>query len=248
MPAISVGGIGNAGRGGSSPETGLSIPPASLTNSGIASAGTVISGLLITQSHFYVDPSAKPAGTWTWLAVVKNERSDLACDLSVEGNFSLGSGPPIKIFGAVAAPPYRRPAVPTVYRCIAPGEVGVSVGAAAPIPSVNPSSVVDVSYAITGTLGAAYVPGDWVTVSNVQLVAQEGGKIVRGTFTNGAAQMPWWEADVFPKNARGMPLTQFIVVDPRSQLAPGATWDFQTPVYDGAFNDVYVFIRHSRAQ
>jgi hypothetical protein len=60
--------------------------------------------------------------------------------------------------------------------------------------------------------------------------------------------MAWWEANVYPMNTRGMPLIPFILQDPRAQLAPGTTWDFETPVYDADFDDAYVFVRHARAQ
>lgn len=245
-----TGGAGNGGKGGSAgTPDGVSDPPTGLTNTGKATSGGVLDGLQVTHSHFYVNPMAQPAGTWTWLAVVRSSRTDLACDLTVEGNFINPSATPIRIFAAVAAAPYRRTTASTVYRCIAPGEVGVASGAVLEgAPQIMPTAVTEIQYAVTGTLGPTYVPGDWVTVSDVEVAAVSGGNVVRGTFTNGESTMPWWEVNAYPMNARGMPLTEFIVRDTRTQLAPAATWDFQTPAYDADFDDAYVFIRHARAQ
>jgi len=41
--------------------------------------------------------------------------------------------------------------------------------------------------------------------------------------------MPWWEVDVYPVDNRGLPLTEFVLSDARTQLPPAATWDFETP-------------------
>jgi hypothetical protein len=192
-----------------------------------------------------VNPQAKPAGTWTWLAVVKSARSDLACDLSVEGDFIAEGSTPVKIFAAVAAPPYRQAGTSSVFRCIAPGEVGVASGAALDgVPPMAPETVTEIKYAITGVVSTTYVPGDWVTLSGVEIRDQ----VVRGTLTNGSSTMPWWEVDVYPIDDRGIPLTEFVLSDPRTQLSPGATWNFETPPYTGDFSDAHTFVRHSRAK
>jgi hypothetical protein len=231
------------------PPSGQSEPKVNLNNTGEATSGVVLPDLELTHSHFYVDPSAKIANTWTWLAVVKNNRKDLACDLSVEGTFVAAGSAPIKIFAEVAASPYRRANASSVFRCIAPGDVGVASGAALNgVPKIAPSTVTEIRYAIVGTLGPDYVPGNWVSLSGIEVTASAGGTIVSGTLTNGTSTMPWWEADVYPTNSSGLPLTQFILMDPRSQLAPGATWDFQTPALDAAFDHAYVWVRHSGAK
>jgi hypothetical protein len=111
-----------------------------------------------------------------------------------------------------------------------------------------PTSVTEIEYAVTGTLGPTYVPGDWVTLSDVGVSAISSGNVVNGTLTNGESTMPWWEINAYPMNAQGLPLVEFVVRDPTTQLAPGATWDFRTPAYDADFEDAYVFVRHARAQ
>ena len=243
-----MGGAGAGGAGGEPPDDVVSDPPTRLTNVGKA-GGSVLDGLEVTHSHFYVDPDAVPANTWTWLAVVRNNRSDLACELVVEGNFlNPGSGP-IQIFASDDAPIYRRTITTTVFRCIPPGEIGVARGAALDgPPQVEPNSVTEIQYQVTGVLGTDFVPGGWVSISGVEVVPVDMGHVVRGTFTNGTSQLPWWEANVYPMNGRGMPLVQFILRDSRVQLAPGQTWDFETPVYAADFANAYVFVRHARAQ
>jgi hypothetical protein len=158
------------GAAGASAVGAQSDPMVILTNTGKASSGAVLADIQVTHSHFYVDPSARIANTWTWLAVVKNNRKDLACDLSVEGTFMVSSGMPIKIFADVAASPYRRTDASSVFRCIEPGDVGVASGAALEgVPQVSPSAVTEIRYAIVGTLGAEYVPGNWVNLTGVQI-------------------------------------------------------------------------------
>ena len=253
---IGTGGLDTSGgepasgaTAGGPPNSGQSEPNVGLSNTGKATSGAVLADLEVTHSHFYVDPSAKIANTWTWLAVVKNNRNDLACDLSVEGTFMAAGSSPIKIFADVAASPYRRVDASSVCRCIAPGDVGVASGAALEgMPKVPPSAVTEIRYAIVGTLGADYVPGNWVSVTGVEITESGGGTVVSGTLTNGASSMPWWEVDVYPATSGGMPLTQFILMDSHSQLAPGATWNFQTAPHDAAFDHAYVWVRHSGAK
>jgi len=243
-----MGGAGGGGTCGALPDGVVSDPPTRLTNIGRAGGGA-FDGLEVTHSHFYIDPDAEPANTWTWLAVVRSSRSDLVCDLAVEGNFLNPSSEPIQIVAAVAAPVYRLTSASSVFRCIPPGEIGVASGAALDgPPQVMPDSVTEIQYQVRGTPGTNYVPGDWVSISNVDVVPADMGNTVRGTFTNGTSQMAWWEANVYPMNCRGMPLVQFILRDSRVQLAPGTTWDFETPVYAADFDDAYVFVRHARAQ
>lgn len=242
------GGDGRSGAGGVDRGT-VSEPKVILTNTGKPTSGVALEGLTITHSHFYVDPQAQPPGTWTWLAVVKSERSDWACDLSVEGDFVAEGSGPIKIFAQVAAPPYRQAGTSSVFRCIAPGEVGVASGAALQgAPDIAPEAVGEIDYAITGVLSTTFTLGDWVTLSAVEVSAAGGGKVVRGTLTNGSSTMPWWKVDVYPVDERGLPLTQFELSDEHTQLAPGATWDFETPVYEGDFSSAHTFVRHGRAQ
>ena len=244
-----MGGTGVGGGGGTPPDDVVSDPPTRLTNVGKAGAGGVLDGLEVTHSHFYVDPEAEPANTWTWLAVVRNHRSDLVCELTVEGNFLNPGSDPIPIFAPVAAPIHRRATTTSVFRCIPPDEIGVASGAALEgPPQVAPNTVTEIQYQITGVLGTDVVPGGWVSISDVEVAAEGTGNVVRGTFTNGSSQMPWWEANVYPMNTRGMPLIEFILQDPRVQLGPGETWDFETPVYDADFDDAYVFVRHARAE
>lgn len=244
-----MGGTGVGGGGGAPPDDVVSDPPTRLTNVGKAGAGGVLDGLEVTHSHFYVDPEAEPANTWTWLAVVRNHRSDLVCELTVEGSFLNPGSDPIPIFAPVAAPIHRRATTTSVFRCIPPDEIGVASGAALEgPPQVAPNTVTEIQYQITGVLGTDFVPGGWVSISDVEVAAEGTGNVVRGTFTNGSSQMPWWEANVYPMNTRGMPLIEFILQDPRVQLAPGETWDFETPVYDSDFDDAYVFVRHARAE
>jgi hypothetical protein len=243
-------GNGEPGAGGTAGENEVvSEPNTVLTNAGKPTSGVALEGLTVTHSHFYVDPQAQPAGTWTWLAVVKSQRSDLACDLSVEGDFVAEGSTPIKIFAAVAAPPYRQAGTSSVFRCIAPGEVGVASGSALQgAPRIAPESVTEIKYAVTGVLSPTLIPGDWVTLSGVAVSGASGSKVVRGTLTNGASTMPWWEVDVYPVDKRGLPLTEFVLSDERTQLPAGATWDFETPAYDGDFSDAHTFVRHSRAK
>jgi hypothetical protein len=220
-----------------------------LTNVGKAGAGGVLDGLEVTHSHFYVDKEAQPENTWTWLAVVRSNRSDLVCELTVEGNFLNRDSDPIQIFAPVAASIYRLSNASSVFRCIPPGNIGVASGAALDgPPQVTPNTVTEIQYQITGTSGTSYVPGDWVSISDVEVVPVDMGNAVRGTFTNGTSQLPWWEAYVYPMNSGGMPLIEFILRDSRVQLAPGQTWNFETPAYDAAFEDAYVFVRHARAE
>jgi hypothetical protein len=243
-----MGGAGAGGAGGAPPDDVVSDPPTRLTNIGKA-GGSVLEDLEVTHSHFYVDPDAEPVNTWTWLAVVRSHRSDLVCNLVVEGNFLSPGAAPTQIFAAVAGPIYRRTTTTSVFRCIPPGEIGVASGAAlyGP-PEVPPNTVTEIQYQVTGVLGPDFVPGNWVSISGVEVVPVDMGNVVRGTFTNGTSQMAWWEANVYPMNTRGMPLTRFILSDPRVQLAPGTTWDFETPVYAADFSDAYVFVRHASAQ
>lgn len=237
-----MGGTGGGGEGGMPPDDVVTDPPTLLTNVGDPN------DLEITHSHFYIDPEAQPANTWRWLAVVRSHRSDLACELMVEADFLNSGAEPIKIFAAVAAPDYRRTTTASVFRCIPPGELGIASGAALDgVPRVMPSSVTEIQYAITGSLGPDYVPGNWVTISGVEVAAGDMGNVVRGTFTNGMSQIAWWEGNVYPMNSRGMPLIQFILRDTAVQLAPFATWNFETPAYDADFDDAYVFVRHAGA-
>lgn len=245
----SAGGEPPVDTGGAPPTTGQSQPPVKLSNTAEATSGAVLADLEVTHSHFYVDPSAKIPNTWTWLAVVKNNRKDLACDLSVEGTFVAAGSSPIKIFAEVAAVPYRRTDTSSVFRCIPAGEVGVATGLAVDgVPAIAPTAVTEVRYAIVGTLGPDYVPGDWVSLSGVEIAETGGRTVVSGTLTNGESSMPWWEADVFPATNAGLPLTQFILKDTHTQLGAGATWEFQTAPYDGVFAKAYVFVRHGRAK
>src|SRR5207244_5198509 len=135
----------------------------------------------VTQSRLYVGPQGQSPGAWTWLAVVKSRRADLACGLSVEGDFIVEGSAPIKIFADVAAPPYRQAGTSSVFRCIAPGEVGVARGAALQgVPRMAPETVTEIKYAVTGILGPTLIPGDWVTLSGVEVSGPGGGKAVRG--------------------------------------------------------------------
>ena len=244
-----AGSAGQPGASGGGGDEAVSEPTAVLTNTGKPTSGVALEGLTITHSHFYVDPQAKPAGTWTWLAVVKSQRSDLTCDLGVEGDFLAEGSTPIKIFAEVAAPPYRQAGTSSVFRCIAPGGVGVASGAALQgVPRVAPETVTEIKYAITGVLSPTLSPGNWVTLSGIEVSGASGGNVVRGTLTNGSSTMPWWEVDVYPIDKRGVPLTEFVLSDERTQLPAGATWDFETPAYDADFTAAHTFVRHSGAK
>jgi hypothetical protein len=249
-PSAGSAGRDEPGAGGAASDSEVvSEPDAVLTNAGKPTSGVALEGLTVTHSHFYVDPQAQPAGTWTWLAVVKSQRSDLACELSVEGDLLADGSAPIKIFAKVAAPPYRQTGTSSVFRCIAPGEVGVASGSALQgVPGVAPESVTEIKYAITGVLSPTLIPGDWVTLSGVEVGGASGSKVVRGTLTNGSSTMPWWEVDIYPVDHRGLPLTEFVLSDARAQLPAGATWDFETPAYEGDFSDAHTFVRHSGAK
>jgi len=244
----SAGSPGQSG-GCAGPDETASEPTTVLTNTGMPTSGVALEGLMVTHSHFYIDPQAQPAGTWTWLAVVKSQRSDLACDLSVEGDFVAEGSAPIKIFAKVAAPPFRQTGTSSVFRCIAPGEIGVASGAALQgVPRVLPEDVTEIQYAITGVLSTTFVPGAWVTLSGVEVSGASGSKVVHGTLTNGSSTMPWWEVDIYPVDERGVPLTEFVLSDDRTQLPAGATWDFETPAYSADFSAAHAFVRHSGAK
>lgn len=241
-----AGGAGSSAAGslGNAPNQ----PDVPLSATGQPMLGTALAGLEIQQSHFFVDPDARPAGTWSWLVVVKSTRSDPACSLRLDADFVSSGGRTLQFLGSVSAHVFHVPGSTGALRCIGPGEVGV--GAGAPIASVgalSPSDITEIHYAFSGTTAAAAVPADWVTLSNIALVSAPNGAGVSGTLSNGTAQIPSWGVDVFPRNAAGMPLAAFFLSDPRNVLVPGATWNFETPVYQGAFEDAYVFERHGNA-
>ena len=52
------------------------------------------------------------------------------------------------------------------------------------------------------------------------------------------------DAVVFPKNADGAPLFYYRLRDPRPNAPAGSLWHFQTPFYDGKFEDTFVFYEH----
>ncbi len=227
--------------------TTLSEPnvPLTLVSSGTSALGEVT----ITRSHFYADTHAKARNAWRWLAVVRNARSELACDLTVKGEFVVQGGPPVTVFANVAAPPYRRHETSSVFRCVAPGDVGVASGLV--FTGARPfslASVTEIRYAVSGLSDIDLTPSDSVSLGDVRVVATERGRVVRGSVANGSRRMPFWETAIYPFNAEQMPLTEVVLRDPRTGLAPGDTWAFETPPFDAPFDGAYVFVRHGRAQ
>ena len=249
-----TGGGGAGGRAGAGGQAGSGVaeigdntpshPAVPLDATAVPMLGKSIAGLEVRQSYFFVDPNARPKGTWTWLAVVKNTQTEPACTLRVEAEFVLSGGQILNFFGAVFAHVYRVPGSNAALRCIGPGDVGVGVSApTAGVPVALLSDVSAIRYAITGIMTGGAIAANWVTISNLNVQSAPGGARVTGTLNN-TVTLPSWGVDVFPKNAAGMPLAYFFLSDPRSQLAPGASWAFETPVFSATFSDAYVFEKH----
>jgi hypothetical protein len=230
--------------GGGAAPAGAHIPDVVPTQTGEVFVGDAVEGFEVTHSHYYVEG---PAITdHYWLGVVVNDGDVTKCRLTVSVSIRAPGGAPVQFAGPVVAPMYRFEGLVNTVYCLAPGERGVALGQPLEIaPQFDAQDVTEVTYGIAGEPAGDIVRADWVALRSVVAEPQGLKSRVTGDLEKvSAAAIPGLAAVVFPKNTDGAPLVHFRVRDSRPSAPTGSVWHFQTPFYDGHFEDAYVFYEH----
>ena len=229
--------------GGGSPG-GAHIPDVLPEQTGEVFIGDPVEGLVVTHSHYYaVGPTITD---FFWLGVVINEGDDTKCGLTVSVGIEAPGSAPVKFAGPVVAPMYRFEGLTNKLYCLAPGETGVALTQPLEVaPQFAPEDVTAVSYGVAGEEAGDIIPADWVELRNLNVLS-EGlkSRVVGDLVKLSAAAVSGIDVLVFPKNADGAPLTHYRLRDPRMSAPSGSQWHFQTPFYDGSYQDAFVFYEH----
>jgi hypothetical protein len=241
----STGGAGTGGVGspsGGAAPSGVHIPDVPPIQTGDVFGGEAVEGFEVTQSHYYAQGIA--ITDHFWLGAVVNSGNEMKCTLSVSVSIEAPGSAPVKFIGPVVAPMYRFEGLATRVYCLAPGERGVAVAQPFEVaPQFGSEDITVVRYGIAGRTAGDVIPADWVELRNVQ-VENEGAKSrVSGDIENASA-VAGIAAVVFPKNAAGVPLVYYRVSNERTSAPDGSVWHFETPLYEGSFEDADAFYEH----
>lgn len=229
--------------GGAAP-SGAHIPNVPPEQTGEVFAGDAVEGFVVTHSHYYaVGPTITD---FFWLGVVVNEGDETKCTLTVSVGVEAPGSAPVKFAGPVVAPMYRFEGLTNNLYCLAPGQTGVAVAQPFEVaPQFAAEDIRSVTYGVSGENAGEILPADWVELRNV-VVQSEGlkSRVAGDVAKLSAAAVSGIAAVVFPKNEDGAPLAYYRLRDPRTSAPSGSLWHFQTPFYDGSFQDAFVFYEH----
>jgi hypothetical protein len=181
-----------------------------------------------------------------WLVAVRNGGRDPICSLGVNAAFKDASGADllaVPVQMNIDGETYLDKGAP--FNCIGPGKVGVG---AYPLSllnrSVDPANIARIEHGFPGAIQPTAAPGGGITLKDVRVEPSQFGpkwSVLKGTVLATSAVRSV-SIDVYPKNAAGMPLDHLLVSG--NGLAVGATWDFTSTSYEGAFTDYYLLVRY----
>lgn len=231
---------------GGAPPQGAHIPDVTPTRTGEVFSGDAVEGFEVTDSHYYVEGSPASITDHYWLGVIVNNGDEMKCRLTVSVSLEAPGSAPVKFAGPVVAPMYRFEGLTNRVYCLAPGERGVAVAQPFEVaPQFEAEDITAVTYGVSGEMAGDVVHAEWMKVDNVE-VEDDGAKSrVTGDLENtSTAAVSSVVAIVFPKNADGAPLSYFRIADERPSAPEGSVWHFESPFYDGNFEDADVFYEH----
>jgi hypothetical protein len=229
---------------GGAPPAGAHIPNVAPEQTGEVFVGDAVEGFEVTHSHYYA--LGQTITDYFWLGVVVNDGDEMKCDVTVSVGIEAPGSAAVKFVGPVVAPMYRFEGMTNRMYCLAPGETGVALAQPFEVaPQFAPEDVTAVTYGVAGEDAGEVIRADWVELRSV-LVESQGlkSRVTGDIFKLSAAAVSGIDAVVFPKNADGAPLFYYRLRDPRPNAPAGSLWHFQTPFYDGKFEDTFVFYEH----
>jgi hypothetical protein len=229
---------------GGAPPAGAHVPNVTPEQTGEVFLGDPVEGFEVTHSHYYA--LGQTIADYFWLGVVVNDSDEMKCQLTVSVGIEAPGSAPVQFVGPVVARMYRFEGMTNRVYCLAPGETGVAVAQlfenAAPFA---PEEVTAITYGVAGEDAGEVIPADWVELRSAVVESQGLKSRVSGDIVKlSAAAVSGLDAVVFPKNADGAPLFYYRLRDPRMSAPAGSLWHFQTPFYDGNFEDAFVFYEH----
>lgn len=232
--------------GGGAPPEGAHIPNVAPTFTGEVFNGDPVEGFEVARSHYYVQGSPQSISNHYWLGVIVNDTQVTKCRLTLSVSLEAPGSAPVKFIGPVVSPMYRFEGLTNRVYCLAPGESGVAVTQPFEVaPQFGAEDVTGVSYGVSGEMGGDVSPADWLRVGNVEVEEDGANTRVTGDLENtSAGAVSSLVAIVFPKNAAGTPLAYYRLADERASAPAGSVWHFETPFYDGNFEDAFVFYEH----
>jgi hypothetical protein len=237
---------GTATPSGGAPPQGTHIPDVAPTQTGEVFAGDSVEGFDVTDSHYYVEGSPQSITDHYWLGVIVNNGDEMKCRLTVSVSLEAPGSAPVKFVGPVVAPMYRFQGLTNRVYCLAPGERGVAVAQPFEVaPQFAAEDITAVTYGVAGEMAGDVVPAEWVQLGNVEIEDDGAKSRVTGDIENtSTAAVSSIVALVFPKNTAGAPLAYFRIADERASAPEGTVWHFESPFYDGNFEDADVFYEH----
>jgi hypothetical protein len=262
--ASGAAGQGGEAGSGAAGEGGVAGDPPTLCNPGLLEAPVVNEGgdvvidggdaedgtswLRISASRYYCGSSVGLVlPEERWVAAIENTGPSQLCDVELNPRLYDASGEELADLGMVKAyaPTHERPDDTDPHYCFGPGEFGYVSAFRLAVSALDAAAIAEVRFTADAAVYSDAVPRAWATLSDIQIVESADGTFARGTATNGAAQIGWWNVRVFLENADGVVVGAVEATDTVLPVAANKVFAFETLLFPGDSSGYVALIEHA---
>jgi hypothetical protein len=262
--ASGAGGQGGEAGSGAAGEGGATGDPPTLCNPGLLEAPVVNEGgdvvidggdaedstswLSVSASRYYCGSSVGVVlPEERWVAAIENTGPSPLCDVELNPRLYDASGEELADLGTVKAyaPTHERPDDADPHYCFGPGEFGYVSAFRLAVSALDVAEIAEVRFTADAAVYSDAVPRAWASLSNIEIVASADGTFARGTATNGAAQIGWWNVRVFLENADGVVIGAVEAADTVLPVAANKVFAFETLLFPGDSSGHVALIEHA---